>query len=382
MAALLLAVFTASAGFGVLLPLLPELIEGVLGAGATAAAVSRHTGLLTAAYAFALFLFAPAWGRLSDRYGRRTVLMAGLSGLAASMAALSLAEGLAALYAQRFLGGMFASALLPAASARISESSTIGQERGRRLAYVSMASVAGFLLGPMLGGFTPRFAGGVLAAVALLVALSVAAVVRDEIRCPARAAMPAAAGSDGVLTKLIFLAFVVSTGIGVFDIGLTLRADELALTTKGVALMFAACGLVMLAAQSLVFSRWIRAHTTRWFIAPALLLLATGLLLMPWASNVPVMLALIGAVAASAGILPPIVSFWISTQPGEEGRNFGSQGMAMNLGVTLGAAAGGLLSDLQALPDVAFILAAALAAGALLMSVRLPKLLIAHAAQQ
>lgn len=79
MATLLLAVFTASAAFGVLLPQLPELIERVLGTGATAARIAHHTGLLTAVYPFALFLFAPAWGRLSDRHGCRGVLLAGKS---------------------------------------------------------------------------------------------------------------------------------------------------------------------------------------------------------------------------------------------------------------------------------------------------------------
>ena len=66
MAALMLAVFTVSVGFGVVLPLLPYLIERLLGAGVEAAQVSRHTGLLTAVYTLSLFLFAPLWGRLSD----------------------------------------------------------------------------------------------------------------------------------------------------------------------------------------------------------------------------------------------------------------------------------------------------------------------------
>jgi MFS family permease len=71
MAALMCAVFTVSVGFGVVLPLLPYLIERLLGAGAEAAQVSRHTGLLTAVYTLSLFLFAPMWGRLSDRRGTR-----------------------------------------------------------------------------------------------------------------------------------------------------------------------------------------------------------------------------------------------------------------------------------------------------------------------
>ena len=77
MAALVLAVFTVSVGFGVVLPLLPYLIERLLGAGVEAAQISRHTGLLTAVYTLSLFLFAPLWGRLSDRRGPRGVLLIG-----------------------------------------------------------------------------------------------------------------------------------------------------------------------------------------------------------------------------------------------------------------------------------------------------------------
>ena len=63
--ALMLAVFTVSVGFGIALPLLPDLIERLLVGEVTPAQIARHTGLLTAVYTFSLFLFAPMWGRLS-----------------------------------------------------------------------------------------------------------------------------------------------------------------------------------------------------------------------------------------------------------------------------------------------------------------------------
>lgn len=86
MAALMLAVFAVSMGFGVVLPLLPFLIERLLGAAGDAAQASRETGLLTAIYTLALFLFAPVWGRMSDLFGRRIILLAGLVGLGATFA--------------------------------------------------------------------------------------------------------------------------------------------------------------------------------------------------------------------------------------------------------------------------------------------------------
>lgn len=76
---LMLAVFTVSVGYGVVLPLLPYLIERLLGTGDGTAAVSRSAGLLTGLCMLALFLFAPTWGRISDRFGRRSILLIGLS---------------------------------------------------------------------------------------------------------------------------------------------------------------------------------------------------------------------------------------------------------------------------------------------------------------
>ena len=93
---LMLAVFTISIGFGIVLPQLPALIERLLGADGTSAQIARATGLLTAIYMLALFLCAPLWGWLSDTWGRRRVLLTGLAGFSITMIAAVLSETLAA----------------------------------------------------------------------------------------------------------------------------------------------------------------------------------------------------------------------------------------------------------------------------------------------
>ena len=158
MAALMLAVFTVSVGYGVVLPLLPYLIERLPGAEGGIAQVSRHTGLLIGVYTLALFLFAPVWGWASDRLGRRNVLLVGLFGFGITMLVFSLVENLVAVYAERFLSGMFAAAVTPVAAAAIGDFAVSDQVRARRLAFVSMAGIAGFLLGPMLGVFISSIA--------------------------------------------------------------------------------------------------------------------------------------------------------------------------------------------------------------------------------
>ncbi len=396
MATLMLAVFTVSIGYGVVLPLLPYLIERLLGAGVGAAQVSRHTGLLTGVYTLALFLFAPVWGRASDRLGRGNVLLIGLFGFGMVMMVFSFVESLAAVYAERFLSGMFAAAVTPVAAAAAGDFATTDEVRARRLAFVSMAGIVGFLLGPMLSVFINRLAATVftiaqpagslkipLAVTALLAILIGGAVAFAVPRGPGRdrvkkASITSVAGNVWVVPKLLALTFIVSTGVGVFEVGLALRGkQELGLTPYQIALMFSVCSLVMFVVQTIVFSPGVKPDMTRWLIAPALAVLAGGLFLVPRASDFTLMLAVIGGVAASAGILSPILTYWISSEAGSaQGWELGKQTAAASLGVTLGSAAGGLLFNVATFPGASFILAGALAALGCMLSLRLPHLLI------
>jgi MFS family permease len=396
MAALMFAVFTVSVGFGVVLPLLPDLIERLLGAGVEAAQVSRHTGLLTAVYALALFLFAPVWGRLSDRRGPRGVLLIGLLGFGATTLGFSFVEGLVVLYAERLLSGVFAAAVTPVAAAVIGNLTTIEQGRGQRLAFISMAGIAGFLLGPMLGMLVTRFAtdfftlgmpaGSValpLAATALLAFVAATAIAFAVPSSEGHARPQKTADTSNVkiawlVPKLLILTFIVSAGIGVFEVGLALRgSQELGLTPYQIALMFTECSLVMFVLQAIIFSPWFKPDGTRWLIAPALFVLAAGLFLVPWASDFALMLVVIGAVASSAGILSPILTYWISAKAGSaQGWELGKQTAAASLGVTVGSAAGGLLYNVAALPGAPFVLTAGLAVLGFVLSLTIPHLLV------
>jgi MFS family permease len=396
MAVLMLSVFTVSMGYGIILPLLPYLIERLLGASGDSAQVSRSTGLLTGLYTLSLFLFAPAWGHMSDRYGRRTILLLGLVGFSVTMLIFAFIESLPAVYAERFLSGMFAAAVTPVALAAVGDLATSDEARARRLTFISLAGISGFLLGPMLGVFISRAAANVLpafstvgplsfplAATALL-ALLVAAAAAMTVpgRKPADAAPkrdhPPLKSATWLVPKLLVLAFIVSLGVGVFEVGLALRGkQELGLTQYQIALMFTECSLVMFVVQAIVFSPWVKPETTRWFIAPALAVLAAGLFLVSRASDFILMLAVIGAVAASAGILSPILTYWISSKAGKmQGAELGKQTAAASLGASVGSAAGGLLFDVAPLPDASFLLATLLALLGALLSLGLPKLLV------
>ena len=89
-------------------PAPPYLIEWLLGAGGDTVQVSRATGLLTGLYTLSIFLFAPAWGRASDRYGRRNILLIGLIGFSATMLTFAFIENLQAVGLRQWLVHLWA----------------------------------------------------------------------------------------------------------------------------------------------------------------------------------------------------------------------------------------------------------------------------------
>lgn len=396
LAALMLAVFTISVGFGILLPQLPDLIERLLGVASTAEQVSRATGLLTALYMFALFLCAPFWGRLSDQWGRRPVLLIGLVGFAATMLAFAVFDTLTAVYVERALSGLFAAAVTPVALAAVTDVSATKAELGRRLTFVSLAGISGFLLGPTLGvaltrglgGFggatgalaVPLVATGVLA---LIAALVVTLTVRLAVAIPPDAREVAVTSEPGLVRWLLALGFVVSAGVAVFEVGLALRGkQELDLTPAQIAAMFTLCSGVMIAVQAVVFSPLVKPELTRWLIAPAFGVMGVGLFAVPLATEFPAMLGVVGTVAASAGILSPILTYWIAGHAGHKsGAELGKQTAAASLGAALGSAAGGLLYDVTWLPNAAFVLTAAVVGLAVWPSLWLPEWLMPRRAK-
>ena len=129
-------------GFGIVLPLLPRYADRFH-------ASEQEIGILFASFSAMQFLFAPLWGRLSDRYGRRPLLMLGLFGSCASYLLFAVADTYALLLASRLLAGVFA-ATIGTAQAYIADV-TGSDDRGKQMALIGAAFGIGFTLGPVLG---------------------------------------------------------------------------------------------------------------------------------------------------------------------------------------------------------------------------------------
>jgi MFS transporter, DHA1 family, tetracycline resistance protein len=130
-------------GFGIVIPILPFYAESY-GANATV------LGLLLTSYALMQFLFAPLWGKLSDKIGRRPVLLMTIFGSSLALLALGLAPSLSWLFVARILGGFFG-ANISVATAYVTDV-TSDEERSKGMGLIGAAFGIGFILGPALGG--------------------------------------------------------------------------------------------------------------------------------------------------------------------------------------------------------------------------------------
>ncbi|MEO1324315.1 MAG: MFS transporter, partial [Pseudomonadota bacterium] len=146
-------VFFDAVGFGLLMPIMPELLEDVadlsLSDGATVA------GLLLTTFALMQFVFAPILGGLSDRYGRRSVLLVALLGFAMDSFIMAWAPTLTWLFVARIVSGLFGATYATCYAALVDISHP--DERAKRFGLAGAALGLGFIFGPAIGGLLGEY---------------------------------------------------------------------------------------------------------------------------------------------------------------------------------------------------------------------------------
>jgi len=169
-------------GFGVVIPVFPFYIKGMGASG-------DELGLLIAISPLMQLICAPVWGNISDRIGRKPVLMAGILGYGLSMFFFGLATQLWMLYVIRGLGALLSAATLPTTNAYVGDS-TAENERSGAMGILGAATGLGMMLGPALGGWlaagslaTPFF---ITAAFCLLTLILIAALLPESLPASAR----------------------------------------------------------------------------------------------------------------------------------------------------------------------------------------------------
>ncbi len=203
LALLALTAFLMMLGLGVLFPVIGLFVRSL---GYSEAQV----GLLISSYAAMSFLFAPLWGRFSERYGRRPAIMIGLAGFSAGFAFFAVSHSFPEFLAARILGGIFAAATLPSIFAYVADVSA-PDKRSVSMGLIGASIGMGVVMGPVFGGvlaklygFRAPFAGG--AAIGLLtlvvVFLLLPESITDEIRTGIESRRAARLASGQTTTKV------------------------------------------------------------------------------------------------------------------------------------------------------------------------------------
>jgi MFS transporter, DHA1 family, multidrug resistance protein len=364
---LFLAIFLVMMGFGIVLPVLQFYAREV-------GASPFEIGLLATSYAFMQFLFAPLWGGLSDRVGRKPVFSVGLLGYAVSFVIFGLSHQVWELFLARILGGVLSAATLPTAMAYVGDT-TSEERRGGGMGMMGAAMGLGFTIGPGIGGILghyalslPFFAGAGLALLTL--ALSWGALPE-----PARHhALPTGASRLDAIRQALggpLAFFYLVTLVGAFALaGLEatyalFAQDRLHLTSAGgagaIGVVFVVVGLVQAAILGGLVGRLI----TRWgeerLVRGGLLLAAVGYLLITVTHNVATLAAYAAIAGAGHSLMRPSLASLISkrTEAGQ-GLSIGIMDSFDSLGRILGPAWGGWVYhvglDLPYLSSVAVLL--------------------------
>jgi DHA1 family tetracycline resistance protein-like MFS transporter len=300
-----LVVFIDLLGFGIVLPLLPIYGDAYLGAlipgGKEAALGGVVLGALMASFSLMQFVFAPVWGRVSDRIGRRPILLLGLAGSAGSYAVLGYASNLPAaeaaglalglLFAAR-LGAGVAGATIGTAQAVIADC-TPPERRKHGMALIGAAFGIGFTFGPLVGfaalTWFPGYLGatGYAAALLSLAALLLGLALLPETRRFGSAPPLERKWFDGrawrvvlrdpALAPVVLAFFLASLGFGSFEVTLgLLNRDALRLADRHNFLVFAYVGFVLLLTQGFLYRRLARRVSEPTFIAVGICLMALG----------------------------------------------------------------------------------------------------------
>lgn len=371
---LLACLFVVMIGFGITLPVLPFYVERLaLAEGVPRRSVVIHVGLLTGVYSLMQLVFAPLWGRWSDRIGRRPLILIGIAGYVVAQVMFGLSTSLWLLYAARIVGGMLSSATLPVSAAYVVDM-TMKEERGRGMAWLGTAASLGVVVGPALGGLlsrrdwhfnwsaghfkvdsfsTPFFAAALLGLLTLLAALR---WLPESLPKTSAQDTPAKDTSEKtkadwrtllkILSPLLALTLAGQFALTMFEGTFALFAQsKFDFGPAEVGYVFVVCGLVMTVFQAGAVGFLAGQISEMIQIGAGFALMGTGIALLATAQTKFLVFAFVALLALGMAFIAPNLSALVSKRGGEQqaGASLGIQNAANSLGQSVGPLLGGVL---------------------------------------
>ncbi len=347
-----LTVFLDLIGFGIVIPLFPFYVSSM---GGTA----RTVGFLLSCFSLTQLVATPLLGRLSDRIGRRKVILFSLAGNAASMVLFALAAKaslLPLLFASRVIAGATAGNLA-ACQAAIADVATRPVDRAKGMGRLGAGIGLGLVLGPALGGALSRagpWAPPLGAAAMALADLVAAFFLMPETRTARPAASPAPREDRALahvlsqrrLVVALLLTFCTFLYMTTMQVALALLTKErLGWGATQVGNVFALFGLVMLVVQGALIGPIARTFGPLRVVTAGSLLAAAGLATIAHAYAFGPLLAGLLSLAAGLGVTQPLLSTIAAEFAGDPQRGvvLGFAQSAGGLARTLGPTAGGFL---------------------------------------
>jgi multidrug resistance protein len=346
---LFFTVFIHLLGFGIIIPLLPYYAEHFGASGLT-------VGLLTTSYSLAQFAFAPVWGRLSDRIGRRPVLLGSLILTGVSYLVFAIATSLPVLFISRIFAGI-AGATLSTAQAYIADTTT-PENRTKGMGLIGAAFGMGFIFGPAMGGVLsrwgfsiPAYAAAGLATAAFFFALFrlPESLLPEEREAAARRREGAATFQEALRRPVVGLVltifFVTTLCFSGMEAILALFCERyFRWGPHQIGYLFAYVGIVAALMQAGIVGALAKRFGERALVRAGLFLMGAAFVVAGLVPPLALFLVVMGVIAVGSGLSNPSLSALVSlaTPADEQG---GILGVYQSLG-SLGRATGPFLSGL------------------------------------
>jgi len=359
---ILLSLFVVMLGYGILLPILPYFTERLaLKDNLDAGLINFHIGLLTSIYPLFQLIFVVVWGKLSDKYGRKPLIVIGLIGFVIMQLLTGLATSLTMLYIARIFGGIFTSAVIPVSNAYLSDI-TSEKRRTKIMAWSGVAVSSGVIFGPVIGGLLSqtnlhfeysieklhldRFSVPFL--FAAIIGLIVLVIVIKWLKNTSRVSkitfnkFTFHFSFSRYFMVLLLLSFVMQFVVTLFETVFSIYGkDVLAFNSNQVGIGFMLCGSVMAILQPVFASYGEKFLSVKKQMALGLLISGISLIFFPFFTNEFFVYGLIIVFAVGGAVVTPNLLSAVSlTSKKNTGRNISIQSSTNSIGQILGPIVG------------------------------------------